>query len=360
MSDAVDPQSLIDAAEQSAAQGDYATAERLLRKAAVLQEASLGPLHPELAHTLNNLGVVCEIVDNPIDAEHYFRRACAIATAVLEPDHPFVATSRKNLEDFCAARGKPVNLPAAVSLVTGGPWTVPAGGSSSDAPRDPPPSETPRAVAIGGWSRPRIVTVLAACLLLTLALAALLRSREPTEPPSGPVVSSSRSPATAESPRREPAARVAPAETKRSDSGSPSARPPRTVASATVRADGGNRTASRSVPGAPTVADARLCRTLSTRGRGGWRCDPPTNPLNAGPLFFYTRLKSPATLTVQHRWYRGDHLRRVVPLVVHANMSEGYRTFSRQTVTAEGSGEWRVELGTTDGAVLHEERFVVR
>jgi hypothetical protein len=86
---------------------DYASAEDLLREAAGLQEQTLGPNHPDLANTLNNLGVVCEMTDNPIDAEHYFRRAYTIATATLAPDHPFVATSRKNLHDFCAARGRP-------------------------------------------------------------------------------------------------------------------------------------------------------------------------------------------------------------------------------------------------------------
>ena len=76
-----------------------------------MQEASLGPLHPDLANTLNNLGVVCEVAEKPAEAERYFRRACDIATASLEPDHPFVATSRRNLEDFCAARGLDVVVP---------------------------------------------------------------------------------------------------------------------------------------------------------------------------------------------------------------------------------------------------------
>ena len=71
----------------------------------------LGPLHPDVANTLNNLGVVCEITGKPDEAEQCFRRAYEIAIASLEPDHPFVATSRKNLEDFCAARGKPVGVP---------------------------------------------------------------------------------------------------------------------------------------------------------------------------------------------------------------------------------------------------------
>ena len=105
MPDTREPRSVIDAAEQAAAAGDYASAEQLLREAALLQEASLGPLHPDLANTLNNLGVVCEIAEKPVDAEHFFRRAYAIATAALEPDHPFVATSRKNLEDFCWPAG---------------------------------------------------------------------------------------------------------------------------------------------------------------------------------------------------------------------------------------------------------------
>jgi len=107
-----EPRSIIEAAEQSAAAGDYASAERLLREAAVVQEATLGPLHPDLANTLNNLGVVCEMNDNPVDAEDCFRRAYAIATTALKPDHPFVATSRQNLRDFCAARGKAVDVPS--------------------------------------------------------------------------------------------------------------------------------------------------------------------------------------------------------------------------------------------------------
>ena len=84
--------SIIENAEQAAAAGNYASAENLLRKAAALQEQTLGPHHPDLANTLNNLGVVCEMTDNPIDAEHYFRRAYIIAKSTLPPDHPSQAT----------------------------------------------------------------------------------------------------------------------------------------------------------------------------------------------------------------------------------------------------------------------------
>ena len=75
MPDTREPRSVIEAAEQAAAAGDYASAERLLREAAGLQEASLGPLHPDVANTLNNLGVVCEITGKPDEAEQCFRRA---------------------------------------------------------------------------------------------------------------------------------------------------------------------------------------------------------------------------------------------------------------------------------------------
>src|SRR5678816_3641723 len=105
-----DARSIIEHAEQAAADGNYSSAEELLREAAALQEQTLGPDHPDLANTLNTLGVVCEMTDNPIDAEHYFRRAHTIATATLAPDHPFVVTSSKNLHDFCAAHGRPAEL----------------------------------------------------------------------------------------------------------------------------------------------------------------------------------------------------------------------------------------------------------
>ncbi len=113
MSDTREFQSVVNAAEQAAAAGDYASAEQLLHAAALLQEASLGPLHPDLANTLNNLGIVCEITGNLADAERHFRRASEIAATVLEPGHPFVATSRKNLEDFCNTRGIAIDAPSA-------------------------------------------------------------------------------------------------------------------------------------------------------------------------------------------------------------------------------------------------------
>ena len=72
---------------------------------------------------------------------------------------------------------------------------------------------------------------------------------------------------------------------------------------------------------------------------------------------FYTRLVASQPTSVVHRWYRGDELRQAVRLDVPAR-SQGFRTFSRSTVYA--SGDWRVELRTRDGQLLHTERFTVR
>src|SRR4029450_7235038 len=70
MTETLETPPLIESAEQAAASGDYASAERLLNEAALLQEASLGPVHPDLANTLNNLGVVCDRADKVDEAEY--------------------------------------------------------------------------------------------------------------------------------------------------------------------------------------------------------------------------------------------------------------------------------------------------
>ena len=76
-----------------------------------------------------------------------------------------------------------------------------------------------------------------------------------------------------------------------------------------------------------------------------------------GPIVFYTRVRSPRDTAVVHRWYRGNTLRQSVRLTTRANATEGYRTYSRQTVD---EGEWRVEIKSADDSLLHEQRFAVR
>ena len=77
-------------------------------------------------------------------------------------------------------------------------------------------------------------------------------------------------------------------------------------------------------------------------------------------MFFYTQVKSATATTIEHRWYQGNRMRRVVQLRIEASPGTGYRTYSRNTISSERAGDWRVELRSADGTVLHEERFTVR
>ena len=106
------------------------------------------------------------------------------------------------------------------------------------------------------------------------------------------------------------------------------------------------------------MLDARLCRQLTPTG--AWTCVPPANPPAAGRYYYLTRLAAPATIEVEHRWYRGDRLVQSVPLTIRASSGSGFRTYSRQTVPEAQPGEWRVEVRSPQGAVLAEERFTVQ
>jgi len=342
-----DARSIIENAEQAAAAGNYSSAEELLREAAALQEKTLGPDHPDLANTLNNLGIVCEITDNPIDAEHYFRRAYAIATATLAPDHPFVLTSSKNLHDFCAARGRPVELRPSTPQVAA--WLEARGhrpaapDESSPSPKQQVVTPIPRKKSL----RPLALGALGGGFLLIVILTMTRpwgsRAEEPA-PPAPP-------PATAIAPARETSAASAtppPAE--------PSARPQPTKPQPTRSdADAVTPKARKSSAEMPTVVSAQLCTALRV-----WRCQAADSQVAPGPMFFYTQVKSATDTTIEHRWYQGDRLRQAVQLRIQANPGAGYRTYSRNTISSEAVGEWRVELRSADGAVLDEVRFTVR
>jgi hypothetical protein len=105
-----------------------------------------------------------------------------------------------------------------------------------------------------------------------------------------------------------------------------------------------------------SLATAQVCRTLATGGPN-WQCDQAGDPVSRGRIMLYTRVRSPRDAVVVHRWYRRDALRQSVKLPIRASATEGYRTFSRQTVDA---GDWRVEVTSAQGDVLYEQRFTVR
>jgi len=105
-----------------------------------------------------------------------------------------------------------------------------------------------------------------------------------------------------------------------------------------------------------SLVTAEICRTFSTAG-SSWKCAAVGDSIGPGPLVLYTRIKSSREAAVVHRWYRGDVIRQSVQLTIHANTTEGYRTYSRQTVDR---GDWRVEVRNAAGALIHEQRFTVR
>jgi len=358
-----DPRSIIEAAEQAAAAGNYAAAEELLREAALLQEASLGLLHPDLANTLNNLGVVCERTHNPVDAEECFRRAFAIATTVLAPDHPFVATSRKNLHDFCEAHGKLVEADRKAVDVATSPPAVTALEEPPAVSPDPPrestvlpdnhfardesqvlaDSQDVEFVQSRSFRPLAIGTLTAGAMLIVILFAARSWLSSSKRPESSAEI--------AIAPTRET---PAPPPMRHSPEPIPlPAAPTKIVESRTDRVRT-SRIAAAPIPERPTVVKARLCAELEE-----WRCDPPDLPVPPGLLFFYTQVKSSSPTAVTHRWYRGNRLYQSVDIRVQASPS-GYRTYSRYTMNSESAGSWRVELRAEDGTVLHEERFSVR
>lgn len=398
---AIELREILDAAERAAAAEDFVSAEQHLRQAAILQEQQLGEGHPDLANTLNNLGIVSEYVGKPAEAEASYRRAYRIASASLPADHPLVQTSGKNLRDFCEAIGKPPDLPEPVppELETFAPEPQfaepprPALAAVPPAVQPPPPPPSPPQVAIRDLplrlaedrvppaparaetaairiSSPvsppsnRPTTAIAVVALVVLAVAAWwfgLREPSGTTTPVAPVAESA--PPREETPAAsipeqtapveepppaiapEPPAAQAPAETP------PIAEAPATPAptEAAVKNAGGGAAVS--------VVDAKVCRPLST---SNWTCTPAANPSSPGAFFFYTRVRSARDTTVQHRWLVDGRLLRSVSLRIRANPGAGYRTYSRNTVGAERRGNWTVELRDADGALLQEERFTVQ
>src|SRR5262245_16037330 len=193
-------------AESAAVTGDFAAASELLRTIAPIQEDELGPFHPELASTLNNLAVVAEKTGRTGDAATCYRRAVAIASASLPADDPMLAASRQNLEDFCRAHGLPIDGPAVVASPTQ---------HKEPAPPGPLPSVTgpvlrSRAPTALRW--PSRVLATLAIGIVVLVIAALLISRPwssreaPSPTPTPAAVPSA--PQAAEPVRTQPAAPV--------------------------------------------------------------------------------------------------------------------------------------------------------
>jgi hypothetical protein len=320
MSEPRNVRNILAEAERAASTGDLVSAEELLKDAAQLQQTELGPFHPDLANTLNNLAIIAERAGRPHDAETSYRRAVEIASASLPPDDAMVAASRQNLEDFCHAHGLPIERPAVIE---------PAG---SEAPALPTPTAAPPSPTVSrNASRAPATTAIG---IVAFVIAALLMAR-----PRSPLHESTTVPAAepTPAPAAEPARRA-------QDALAPIGRtpsPPPTVDGAPA-------------PVAIALATVQLCQSFS---RSDWRCVPAGDSMAPGTIVLYTRLRSPRDGVIVYRWYRGDALRKSARLRIGANAAEGYRTYSQQTVDP---GDWRVEVRSAGGDLLHEQRFAVR
>ncbi len=371
---------LLSRAESAAAAGDLSSADELLRTIARIQEHELGSQHPDLANTLNNLAIVAEKTGRLDDAETFYRRAVAIASASLAPDDPMLAASRQNLEDFCRSQGIPIEKPAVTAPPTDRTVPEPPAPALADAAVDakapvvvtdraaepiapvtapapdhrplPPVVSKPKPSPEPPRPSPSFAKVAIAIVVLVIAALFVMRPWSSRETPVSTPAAEPTTPPTAEASRAQ-----APESTPRS-SPQPAVDPPKPPA---PTPPGDKPQAARPSPAdaasAPVaLVAAQLCRSLATSGN--WHCDPAGDSVAPGQLAFYTRVKSPRPTIVVHRWYRGTALRRSVELEIRANANEGYRTFSRQTVDA--GEEWRVEVRSASGELLHEQRISVR
>ena len=343
--------SMIDAAQKAVGDGSYAEAERLLRQAAAIQEATLGS-HPDLAITLNNLAFVCERLNKFDEAERGYRRAHAIAVASLTPGHPLIKTSLSNLVEFCEARGIPI-------------WTPPAAPAEEKPPSDdvevkPPVSDVTPDVVRKPMTAGRLpLRMVAAAALLVVAVVVILWAAGPKGPAApeeqqqgttdvSPSVANARTGTV-------PPAPVAPAPPKASAAAVP---PPASEPAVVPKPRGEPLSANANAP--VSVLKAQLCSALDRRGMPDWQCAAASGELQPGRYLFYTRLLTKADTTVVHRWLHNGRVHQAVQLRVTPNAGNGYRTFSGTTISPERAGEWKVELRAADGTVLYEDRFLVR
>jgi len=85
--------------------GDYAGARPLYERALAIQEKALDPDHPDVAQTLNDLGILLSLTGDYAGARPLYERALAIWEKALGPDHPHVAASLNNLATLLRETG---------------------------------------------------------------------------------------------------------------------------------------------------------------------------------------------------------------------------------------------------------------
>jgi len=85
---------------------DYAAAEPLYQRALKIDEDLLGPDHPDVATSLNNLAELYRVLGRFAEAEPLYLRALMISEEALGQDHPYVAIWLNNLALLYDSQGR--------------------------------------------------------------------------------------------------------------------------------------------------------------------------------------------------------------------------------------------------------------
>jgi tetratricopeptide (TPR) repeat protein len=84
--------------------GRYVEAEPLYKRSVAIYEQALGPDHINVANSVNNLALLYQAQGRYTDAEPLYQRSLAIREKALGPDHPDVAASLNNLAELYSAQ----------------------------------------------------------------------------------------------------------------------------------------------------------------------------------------------------------------------------------------------------------------
>jgi len=86
--------------------GDHKRATVIAEKALKVAEENVGPDHPDVAASLNNLALLYGAQGEYTKAEPLYKRSLAIVEKALGPDHPIVGTSLNNLAGLYQDQGE--------------------------------------------------------------------------------------------------------------------------------------------------------------------------------------------------------------------------------------------------------------
>lgn len=81
------------------AQGKYEKAEPLYIRALEIDEKEFGKDHPDIAIDLNNLGLLCYFQGRYYEAKAFYERALKISEKALGPEHPSVKALLENIKE---------------------------------------------------------------------------------------------------------------------------------------------------------------------------------------------------------------------------------------------------------------------